>query len=193
MSRYILSRALSPHPNDPAPSRTVGGALTLIGATGLALCITLLWWSMRAVMEVGGVCAQGGPYEIRVECPDHVAWLMPAAIFAGMAMGAVFAAGLLSINRAAAGVAILAWVGLFCALGWNFLELGVNPPGDGGGVSVGWLICGVVFVVMGLVPLAGAIVSLRAAGRDRALIGGLLVVGVAAGVMLGLTITGALG
>jgi len=32
--------------------------------------ITVMYQAMRAVMEVGGYCASGGPYEIRQECPD---------------------------------------------------------------------------------------------------------------------------
>ena len=34
----------------------------LLGVAGLAFCITLLWLGMRAVMDLGGFCASGGPY-----------------------------------------------------------------------------------------------------------------------------------
>jgi hypothetical protein len=47
-----------------------------------------------------------------------------------------------------AGLAALAWPALFLSLGWNFLEYGIAPPGSGG-IVWGWLIPGVVFVVMG--------------------------------------------
>jgi hypothetical protein len=47
---------------------------------------------------------------------------------------------------------VFAWSALFLALGWNFLDYGINPPGDNGTV-IGWLICGIVFVIMGGVPL----------------------------------------
>jgi hypothetical protein len=45
----------------------------------------------------------------------------------------------------------LAWPGLFLSLGWNFLEFTFSPPG--GGLAWGWLICGVLFVLMGGLPL----------------------------------------
>ena len=52
------------------------------------------------------------------------------------------------------GLVALAWPALFLGLGWNFLEYGVrNPFGDG--VELGWLIPGVIFMIMGGVPLAG--------------------------------------
>jgi hypothetical protein len=56
-----------------------------------------------------------------------------------------------------------AWPVLFIGLGWNFLEAGIF-----GGDPVGW-ICGVLFVVMGAVPL---ILTLRAPGGPRSLIVG---------------------
>ena len=45
----------------------------------------------------------------------------------------------------------LAWPALFLSLGWNFLEYGFFPP-EGGWVW-SWLFCGVLFVLMGAVPL----------------------------------------
>ena len=32
-----------------------------VGVTGLAMSLTLVFLSMRAVMDVGGFCADGGP------------------------------------------------------------------------------------------------------------------------------------
>ena len=43
----------------------------------------------------------------------------------------------------------LAWSALFLSLGWNFWEYGLQPPGTDG------IICGVVFAIMGAVPLLG--------------------------------------
>lgn len=50
------------------------------------------------------------------------------------------------------GLWLLAWPALFLSLGWNFLEFGLDPPG-GGGPEWGWLICAIVFGLMGGVPL----------------------------------------
>jgi len=52
----------------------------LVGVAGLGLWLTILWLSMRAVMEIGGACASGGPYEIAVPCPDAVVAFMPLSI-----------------------------------------------------------------------------------------------------------------
>jgi hypothetical protein len=48
--------------------------------------------------------------------------------------------------------ALLAWPALFLSLGWNFWEYGVGSTVDGG-VAAGWIVCGVVFVLMGGLPL----------------------------------------
>ena len=44
----------------------------LHGRLRLVLAITLTWtfFSMRAVMNVGGSCADGGPYVSAQPCPD---------------------------------------------------------------------------------------------------------------------------
>jgi hypothetical protein len=46
---------------------------------------------------------------------------------------------------------VFGWSALFLALGWNFLDYGFDAPG--GGTAAGWLVCGFVFVAMGVVPL----------------------------------------
>jgi Short C-terminal domain len=58
------------------------------------------------------------------------------------------------------------WPALFLSLGWNFLEFGLDPPGPGG-LEWGWLVCAVVFFVMGGVPLAAVLPALwrRLTGR----------------------------
>jgi hypothetical protein len=58
---------------------------------------------------------------------------------------------------------LLAWPALFLSLGWNFLEYAIWPPGPESGIVLGWLIPGVVFVIMGggpllvLLPSAGSV------------------------------------
>jgi hypothetical protein len=46
----------------------------------------------------------------------------------------------------------LLWPALFISLGWNFLEYGFDPP-FGEGLAWGWLVCGVLFMLMGGIPL----------------------------------------
>lgn len=40
-----------------------------ISVAGVAAGLTLLYLGMRAVMEIGGACADGGPYVPRQSCP----------------------------------------------------------------------------------------------------------------------------
>lgn len=134
------------------PARIVG---IFVGLVGLCAALTILFWAMRSVMEIGGSCASGNvPYENVRPCPKGTGWLMTTAIFGGLLMLCVYALS------AAGGPNLwpLAWPALFLSLGWNFLEYGVDPP-FGSGVSPGWLICGVVFVLMGGLPLVALIRS----------------------------------
>lgn len=117
----------------------------LVGSV-LVLGLTLAWafLSMRAVMVVGGSCADGGPYVSAQPCPSGAGFiglaipLMLIAAFVGS-----FAAGTLS----APNLLVPMWAGLFGSLGWNFLEYGITTPG---GTVAGWIICGVVFWLMAL-------------------------------------------
>jgi hypothetical protein len=136
---------------DGVPARRVVIKTTLltVGTLGFVVCLTLMFQSMRAVMDVGGFCAEGGAYEIRQHCPEGVAWVMPVAIFGGVISLGVGALGVFS--QGGPRPYAFAWSALFLALGWNFLEYGFDPPG--GGTEAGWLVCGFVFVAMGGVPL----------------------------------------
>src|SRR5207248_2770446 len=123
--------------------------LLTLGTVGFVACLTLLYQSMRSVMDVGGSCASGGPYAISRPCPEGVAWVMPVAIF-----GMIISVGLSLLGGFSEGGPrpyAFAWSALFLALGWNFLDYGFDAPG--GGTSAGWLVCGFVFVAMGGVPL----------------------------------------
>jgi hypothetical protein len=126
----------------PAPSIRAAALVGSVLILGLALAWAFL--SMRAVMVVGGSCADGGPYVSSQPCPSGAGFiglaipLMLVAAFVGS-----FAAGSLS----APNLLIPMWAGLFGSLGWNFLEYGVTTPG---GSVPGWIICGVVFWMMAL-------------------------------------------
>lgn len=137
----------------PLPPARVAGYLLGIGA--LAFCITLLWLGMRAVMDLGGFCASGGPYQIAVECPDAVIASTPLSIFGGFLAAGLIVWGAAGLPGAWMSLVFLAWPALFLSLGWNFLEYGFFPP-EGGWIW-SWLVCGVLFVLMGAVPLIAAI------------------------------------
>ena len=137
-------------------------ALYLLGIAGLAASLTLVFLSMRAVMDVGGFCAEGGPYEIQTHCPEGTVVLLPLSVFAGLGSAALAGWKGSQIGGIFGGLVALAWPALFISLGWNFLEYALWPPGDQGGIVLGWLIPGIVFEVMGIVPLLGLLPSRRA-------------------------------
>ena len=135
----------------------------LVGVAGLAACIAIVFLAMRAVMDIGGFCAEGGPYVIETHCPEGVPLLMTVAFPGGFAFGGMTVYFGSRISGPSAAAVLLAWPALFLSLGWNFLEYALWPPG-GAGLVWGWLICGVVFVAMGGGPL---LIALRTEGVMR--------------------------
>ena len=145
---------MSSEPRPPVARKLV---LTVLGVILFAASLTVLFLGMRSVMEIGGACASGGPYVPRQECPDGT-WLIPVSIFTGL-----IGTGLVAAGSFAGGPQLwtLAWPALFCALGWNFLEYGVDPPAPASGLVWGWLVCAVAFLLMGGLPLFAIVVNAR--------------------------------
>jgi putative oligomerization/nucleic acid binding protein len=135
----------------------------VLGATS----ITLLFLGMRAVMDVGGACADGGPYVSAQPCPTGV----PLAMIGGM-FGLFGAAGLIvwfgsRIGKAAASIVALGWPALFIALGFNFLDYAFHPP-DTASIPVwGWFIPGILFWLMGGAPVAVGVLAWRETRAGR--------------------------
>ena len=149
-------------------SRPSGRAIAalLLGMAGLAACITLEFLGMRVVMDVGGFCAEGGAYEIATHCPAGTVVIVPLGMFGLLASVGLAMAGASAVGGAYQALPALAWPSLFLSLGWNFLEYGLNPPG-GGGWAWDWLICGVIFWMMGGIPLLIGAMIFRASFRAR--------------------------
>jgi hypothetical protein len=135
----------------PQVARLRDVLLVLVGVFGISASITLIWLGMRAVMDIGGACADGGPFVPVQPCPAGA----PAALTLGM-LG-IFGFGALGIYAGAqigggwAGLPLLAWPALFGSLGWNFLEYGLTF--EEGAIVWGWVIPGVIFILMAVVPL----------------------------------------
>lgn len=127
-------------------------------SAGLSCCITVLNLASRFVMSLGGFAASGGPYEIAHPAPD---WIL--AVPASIILCFVFGGISILISRRTGGFSLLpfAWSGLFLSLGFQFADMGMNPPGDGG-TAWGWIVCAALFVPMGLAPLVAV-----PAGRIR--------------------------
>jgi hypothetical protein len=117
------------------------------------MSLTLVFLSMRAVMEVGGACAEGGPFVIAQPCPDNVPWLITGGIFGLFIFGGAYFAFASQLGGRYSELLAFAWPALFLSLGWNFFEYAFDPPGEEDGVVGGWLVCGVLFALMGGLPL----------------------------------------
>jgi hypothetical protein len=162
-------RLTEPYDPDVGPTgvslRVLAGYL--VGIAVGTMSVTLLFLGMRAVMDVGGACADGGPYVSAQPCPDGV----PLAMIGGM-FGLFGAAGLIvwfgsRIGTAAASIVALGWPALFLALGLNFLDYAFNPPDDVATPVWGWLIPGVLFWLIGGAPLAFGVWAWREARAGR--------------------------
>jgi hypothetical protein len=144
-------RRMSTVVRQPQEARLRDVGLVLVAAFGLAACLTLIWLGIRAVMDIGGACAEGGPFVPVQPCPAGA----PAALTLGM-LG-IFGFGALGIYAGAqigggwGALPLLAWPVLFGSLGWNFLEYGFTY--EEGGIVWGWVIPGVIFILMAVVPL----------------------------------------
>jgi hypothetical protein len=138
--------------------------LTGIGVALFVASLTVVFEAMRSVMDVGGYCASGGPYQIRQECPGGT-WLLPVGIFTGL-----IGVGLVVAGTFGGGPVLwtLAWPALFLALGWNFLRYAIDPPPPDDGLVWGWLVCAVAFLAIGGLPLLVILGNARAVlwGKD---------------------------
>ncbi len=128
---------------------------TFLSLAGVACGLTWLYLGMRGVMEIGGSCASGGPYQIAQPCPEGVPLLMIGGIFGALICLGVFLWASSKLGGDYGSIAGFAWPALFLSLGWNFLDYGIDPPGEGEGLVWGWLFCAVLFGLMGGLPLLG--------------------------------------
>ncbi len=129
-------------------------AVTLVCTLLLAVSLTWTFFAMRAVMNVGGACADGGPYVSAQPCPDG-AVLIAIAIPVMLISAMVGSAAAMSIN--APNLLIPMWAVLFGSLGWNFLEYAFKGPD----IVWAWLFCGVLFWLMAAPAAFGVLVGLK--------------------------------
>jgi hypothetical protein len=139
----------------------------LVGIVLGTMSITLLFLGMRAVMDVGGACAEGGPYVSAQPCPEGV----PLAMIGGM-FGLFGAAGLIvwfgsQVGKGAVAIVAVGWPALFLSLGLNFMDYAFHPPDTAATPVWGWLIPGVLFWLIGGAPLAIGLLAWREARAGR--------------------------
>jgi len=139
-------------------------ALFLISPFVFSFCLACFYLGMRGIMRLGGFVARGGPYEIAHPAPDWV-WVFPLAIF--LMIASIFVSIFAASRVSGPNIMALSWSGLFILLGWNFVQFGFGI-GMGGQLAVGWIICAVMFVLMGLIPLVFILRSFfRSLGKRR--------------------------
>jgi hypothetical protein len=124
--------------------------LAAMGLGGFVMGMTLLFMAMRGVMDLGGFVASGGPYQIAHQAPDWI-WVFPVSIIGGVIF--LFVYSLFARRIGGIKWIALAWPALFISLGYNFLAYAFNPPGSQQGVVFGWLIPGILFEIIGGLPL----------------------------------------
>src|SRR5215213_3880915 len=90
--------------------------LGLLVVSVLVLAVSLVWTflGMRSVMDVGGSCAEGGPYEIATPCP-HGAVLLSVAIPV-LIISAMLGSAMALLVRAP-NLLLPMWAALFGSLG----------------------------------------------------------------------------
>lgn len=112
----------------------------------VGLAVAWLYYPMRAVMDVGGYCAEGGPYVIETHCPAGSTTFLMLGV--PLWIAGVFI-GLIAATISAPQPIFPAWALLFGALGWNFIDFAFNAD-PSGNILGSWLVCGIVFWVMAL-------------------------------------------
>jgi hypothetical protein len=131
-------------------------AATVVSVLVLGVTITWTFFSMRAVMDVGGACADGGPYVSAQPCPDG-SWLIAVAVPVMILTAILGSAAAMSVG--APNLLIPMWGLLFGSLGWNFLQYALQ----GDGIVWGWLVCGVLFWLMALPAVYGILLGVKSA------------------------------
>ncbi len=125
--------------------------------------LACIYLGMRGVMRLGGFVAVGGPYEIAHPAPDWI-WLFPLSSL--LLIGSMFISLFAASRINGPNIMALSWSGLFILLGWNFVQFGFGI-GMGGGLAFGWVICAVMFMLMGLIPLIFILRSFFRSLRER--------------------------
>lgn len=123
----------------------ISGLAVAVVLIGVALAWTYL--GMRAVMDIGGACATGGPYVPAQACPEGATTLLSVGI--PLLLLATFAASGIALWIKAPTLLLLMWFLLFGSLGWNFLEYALAEDD----IVMGWLIPGIMFELMAVPAL----------------------------------------
>jgi len=134
------------HPAEVRRPPVVRVSLLVLCLLALGVGTAWLYFPMRAVMDVGGYCAEGGPYVIETHCPEGSTLFLTLGVPLWMA-GAFI--GFVAATVSAPFPIFPGWALLFGALGWNFMDYALHAD-PSGAIVPSWLICGIMFWLMAL-------------------------------------------
>ncbi len=143
--------------------QALGAFWILITAGAVTASLTILFLGTRAVMDIGGSCGAIGEGGVIQPCPGNVAGLVPGAIWGGLIFTGLYV--WVAAKYGVPSLVSLLWPALFLSLSYNLFDYGIN----GGSVAGGFIVCGVVFALMGVMPLIWALPHLwrvYAQGRE---------------------------
>lgn len=128
-------------------SRVIDCAGILLSAAGMGFSVSLIDHCAAFVLSRGGWVASGGPYVIASPAPEWIMLLMPGAVllFTASIMTSIY----FSERLRWPWLLRFAWSGVFLTIGYRFA-----CAGAGGGEPIpGFIICAILFIIMGIAPL----------------------------------------
>jgi hypothetical protein len=128
--------------------RALGAFFLLVTAAVVVASLTVIFMSMRSVMDIGGSCGTIDNEGVIRSCPSGVAGLLPGGIWAGLIFTGLYV--LVCVKFKIPSLVSLLWPALFLSLAYNFFDYGIHGQS-------GFVICGIVFALMGAVPLVWAL------------------------------------
>jgi len=120
--------------------------LAMLSLGGVACIVLMLGLALIPLLEVGGFCAEGGPYEIRQECPSGVTPVMAGGIPLGLLLCFVY---IVSIPSSWKPMIMLAWPAVFGFLGIAFV---IGAFTTGGTFQIGSFLIGLMMLAFGIGP-----------------------------------------
>ena len=128
--------------------------LLLLSEAGVFVCITCIYIGMRGILDMKtGFVASGGPYQIAHQAPEWI-WIFPVSILSFFVFLGLYYAVIQKLSGV--NILIFVWIFLFLSLAENFIEYSFKFI-DENGINIGWLVCGIFFILLGGLPVILAI------------------------------------